>query len=517
MSQNVKNIAVVSLSTVGSRLLGLVRDALIFAALGASVWSSAFILAFTLPNLFRRLFGEGALSSALVPVFSDVLQREGRASALGFFNHVFLRLCGGLVLVVCLGMLLLSFAAKGGAVPERWALGAQLSVWMLPYMLLICLAAIVSVVLNVFGRFAIAASTPVILNLSMIAALGWGMSHTAAPSELVLWLCAGVLCGGILQLALPSFDLVRQGWRLQVSPGASHQALHELWRLFLPGLIGAAILQVNILVSRLLAYTLNDTAASVLYLASRLMELPLGVFTIAVATVFFPLMAKSLTAGNSQGFVESFESGLRLIVAIAVPAGVGLVVLAEPILSALFEWGAFDLTAVLQTVPLVAIYGFGLPFYSVATFATRGLHAGKDMVAPVQVAAICLIVNAVLGVVLMQFWAERGLALANVLAAAIQAFLLWRALAAQYPTLKAARLCPALLRVLLAAGVMGLVCALGLSLLGTFAFADKSQAWIVVICLVPMGVAVYFSVLYWLKFEELHALRNLLPGASMRR
>jgi len=177
MFQNLKNIAVVSLSTVGSRLLGLLRDILIFAALGAGLWNSAFILAFTLPNLFRRLLGEGALSSAIVPIFSDVLEREGRSGAFRFLNQVFARLLLALIVIIGLGMLLLAWAASGNFLPERWVTGAGLAVWLLPYMLFICLAAIISSGLNLVGRFAVAASTPILLNLSMIGALaaasGW--------------------------------------------------------------------------------------------------------------------------------------------------------------------------------------------------------------------------------------------------------------------------------------------------------------------------------------------------------
>lgn len=286
MLKNLKNILVVSLSTVGSRVLGLVRDILIFAALGASAWNDAFILAFTLPNLFRRLLGEGALTSAMVPIFSDVLHRAGRSEAFAFFNQVLLRLLTILSALVVGGMVLFGSLARCGLLTDRWTLGAELAVLLLPYMIFICLAAIVSAGLNLLGRFAVAASTPMLLNLAMIGALVAGMWLSDDQARIVYWLCGGVILGGLLQLLLPAWDLARQGWRPRVEQRASTE-MSELWRLFLPGLMGAAILQVNILVSRLLAYSLDESAVSVLYLASRLMELPLGIFTVAVATVFF--------------------------------------------------------------------------------------------------------------------------------------------------------------------------------------------------------------------------------------
>lgn len=510
MLQHLKNIAVVSLSTVGSRVLGLVRDILIFAALGASLWNSAFILAFTLPNLFRRLLGEGALTSAMVPVFSDVLERDGRAAAFGFLNQVLLRLFLGLLALVGLGMVGLGWLARaGGPLAGRWELAAELAVVLLPYMIFICAAAILCAVLNLLGRFVVAASTPILLNLAMIGALAAGMSFAEDTAVLVYWLCGGVLLGGVLQWLLPAWDLFRQGWRPRIErlPSAD---LGELWRLFLPGLLGAAVLQVNILISRLLAYTLEESAVSVLYLASRLMELPLGVFTISVATVFFPSLARAVAQSNPEGFADSLTQGMRLVVAISLPAGVGFWILGAPILESLFQWGAFEAGDVAATVPLLAIYGAGLPFYSAATFATRGLHAAKDMTTPVRVALLCLVVNAVGGVILMQFLGAAGLALGNVLAAVVQAVLLWGALSRGRPRVAAARLRRSIGQVLLGSLAMGVACWAGRGLIGALPFGPKPLSVIEVVLLVPAGVVVYFACLKLLRFEEMNLLGQLV-------
>ena len=516
MLQNLKNIAVVSLSTVGSRLLGLLRDILIFATLGASLWNSAFILAFTLPNLFRRLLGEGALSSAIVPVFSDVLEREGRSGAFRFLNQVLARLLLALIVIISLGMLLLAWAASGEFLLERWAMGAGLAVWLLPYMLFICLAAIISAGLNLVGRFAVAALTPILLNLAMIGALAAGLWLDADAARVVYWLCGGVLFGGLLQLLVPAIDLMRQGWRPRQEPQAG-AALSELWQLFLPGLMGAAILQLNILISRLLAYSLDESAVSVLYLASRLMELPLGVFTIAVATVFFPLLAKALSNHDETAFSAAFLQGLRLVIGISVPASIGLLVLGEPIIELLFLWGAFEQADVLATVPLLAIYGIGLPLYSAATFATRGLHASKDMRTPVRVAAYCLLINLFFGLVLMQFLGAAGLAAANVLAALAQSWLLWRALSAKRPAISFRALRPALSKVLLAGAGMGLLCALTWSCLAACDLNDKLSAALTVAVCVPGGVIIYFTLLYLLRFEDLATLKAMFLNYWSKR
>jgi putative peptidoglycan lipid II flippase len=516
MLQNLRNIAVVSFSTIGSRFLGLLRDILIFAALGASLWNSAFILAFTLPNLFRRLLGEGALTSAIVPVFSDVLKSEGREAAFRFFNQVMFRLLLALLFIILLGMGGLWWASKSHWLPDHWALGAELAVCLLPYMLFICLAAIISAGLHLLGRFAVAASTPILLNLAMISALAAGIWLDAGLARVVYWLCGGVLVGGLLQLLLPAFDLMRQGWRPRIEL-RGEAALAELWQLFLPGLLGAAILQVNILVSRLLAYSLDESAVSVLYLASRLMELPLGVFTIAVATVFFPLLAKALSAGDEVGFSEAFLRGMRLILGISVPAGIGLITLGEPILECLFLWGAFERADVLATVPLLAIYGFGLPFYSAATFATRGLHASKDMRTPVAVAGLCLLVNLVAGLVLMQFFGAKGLAAANVIAAVIQSAFLWKALSRRNARVCYGRLLMAGLKILSAGVLMGLFCIYAAPWFGVLPVPGKLGALAIVAVLVPVAVVIYFALLALFRFEELEALKTLLKRFIGRR
>jgi len=508
MLRDIKNTAVVSLFTVGSRILGLIRDILIFAALGASRWNDAFILALTLPNLFRRLLGEGALTSAVVPVFSDVLRNAGRSRAFDFLNQVLVRLLLVLILLTVSGMLLLVLMVKCDLLSEIWVLVANLSVVLLPYVIFICLAAIVASGLNLIGRFAIAASTPMLLNGSMIGSLLIGMWLESEPGKIIYWLCGGVLFGGLLQLLAPVGDLAFQGWR-PTTGERLRKEMTELWELFVPGLLGAAILQVNILVSRLLAYSLDESTVSVLYLASRLMELPLGIFTVAVTTVFFPTLARAASEHNELDFANKFSQGMRLIIGISLPAGIGLILLAEPVLE-LFKWGEFNSGNAVGTVPLIAIYGFGLPFYSAATFATKGLHACKDMKSPVRIAGLCLLINLISGVVLMQFLGAAGLAIGNVLAAIVQSGYLWRALTRHRNQLKESSFRYALLKILGASIVMGLFCVVGDEALLRVGLASKRYALVTVVFLVPCCAAIYFMILCLLKFEELKIITDRL-------
>ncbi len=507
MLKNFKNIAVVSLLTGVSRVLGLLRDVLLFAALGASHWNSAFLLAFTLPNLFRRLLGEGAMTSAMVPVFNEVLERDGRKAAFAFFSQVFLRLTVLLVVFCVSVILLLELLLKMGHFSPMWALWAELSVLLLPYMVFICLSAIVAAGLNVLGRFVSSVSTPILLNISIIGSLVTAILLGKRSEEVIYWLCGGVLLGGILQLLVPAIDLARQGWSLRFRSNEHSNELAELKELLLPGLMGAVILQLNIMISRVLAHSLNESAVSVLYFSSRLMELPLGLFTISIATVFFPLMAQSLATKGEKAFAESMASGLRLIIGISIPAAVGLMILNGPIVE-LLRFGQFSGDDGMATSVLVMIYGLGLPFYSAATFLTRGLHAGKSMRVTVQIATVSLLVNIVCSLIFMQFWAERGLAIANVLAAFVQSVLLWRALTQRREAVVFTALLPAFCKIILAAFTMGTICQAGLFLVRFFGMTGKLDALVTVLVLVPGGLIVYFGLLYLLRFEEMDHLRK---------
>lgn len=429
MSLRLRHIATVSGATFASRISGLLRDVFIYAQLGAGLLNSAFIIAFTIPNLFRRLLGEGALSSAVVPVFSGVLSKADREGAFAFFNRVITRLASLLIVISLIvmgvaGMTLLFTPPD----QNRARLGLELGILLFPYVIPVCLAAIFAAGLNVLRHFAVPAVTPILLNLCMIAVFAFGIFVAGASGKTaVIFLSLGVLFGGALQLLAPAAVLWRYGWRPHIDFSAD-PALTRLWQLFLPALAGAAILQVNLLVSRGLAYGLSEEAVSLLYLASRLIEMPLGMFTIAVATVVFPVIAGYFASGDHAGFRHAFREGLMLIMAISLPAAVGLVFAGRPILSLLFEWGAFTAEDVRRTVPVLAVYALGLPLYSAATLYTRALHAAHDMRTPARIAGWNLLINLILSLLLMVPLGVSGLALANVLAALCQTLLLRQAL-----------------------------------------------------------------------------------------
>lgn len=502
MARSLGHILIVSLSTFGSRVLGLLRDILMFAMLGAGPITSAFVFAFTLPNLFRRLLGEGALTSALVPVFSEELENGGKPRALGFLNQVMT--LTGLVLIglTLAGVLVLLCLWMIPDLETRFHMGALLGMVLMPYMLLVCLAAVMGAALNVLKRFAIHALTAVWLNLAMIIALGvfgWLLADT--QEQRVWYLCAGVLAGGILQVIIPVMALRQEGWRASLDFRRS-PAVNELIRVVLPAIAGAAIFQVNIVVSRTLALWLNEEAVSVLYLANRLVELPLGMFAVAVTTVIFPRMAQEVARGNMEALARAYEEGLRLIFAITIPAALGLALLREPILTLLFEWGLFDAQDADYTANVLLVFAIGLPFYSFATFATRGFHSLKDTRTPVKVAWLVFLVNLVLSLALMWEFGTVGLATANVVSVIVQSLLLHYLLGWKEHAFVEITLRLPMLKMLGSSVVMSGVCYGGLLLLRGVDLPEKAHAALSVCGLVPLSILVYFGVLWALRFEQ---------------
>ena len=509
MHSKVKHISIVSLSTLGSRVLGLLRDILIFAFFGVSVVNSAFILAFTLPNLFRRLLGEGALTSALMPVMAQELEETGKDKAFGFLNKVLSRLTLLLAVLVVLSIFALQCVPLLQQIPERWYFGAHLAAILMPYMLLVCLAAVFSAALNLLNRFAIAALSPVWLNIAMILGLGGlGSWLGSTPEERVYYLCAGVLVGGFFQLLVPAIALRREGWRFHWEPGKT-KALDEMVSLLIPGLIGAAVFQINIVVVRLLAFALDNAAVSVLYLASRLVELPLGVFTIAITTVVFPNLSRLAAKRAFTDFSKEFAHGIRLILAVTVPAATGLIVLSKPILALLFEWGAFNAHDVSLVTPVLVISAIGLPFYSMATMATRGFHALKDTRTPVAIGLCSFFVNLGLALWWMQIWGVSGLAAASVASACFQNIALRVLLMRKQPLIKEGRFWFPLIEIVAASKIMAVVVWLGMTygagLWGTGKWGNVFSVAITI----PVGVTFYLLFLKVFRFQEVYEIRDL--------
>ncbi len=515
MAGFLKNVSLVGGFTLLSRLLGLLRDVLFFACFGSSVAGSAFVLAFTLPNLFRRMLGEGTLSSAFIPVFSDTVEKKSLPAGLSLLNKVLSRLSILLALILACGAGVAAFSHSADWVAHpKWRLGMDLCAVTLPYVLFICLSAIVVGALNTRKRFAPGACSPIILNLVMIGTLAYaGLSRGLKDDELARVLCGAVLVGGVLQLLAPVLSLKRDaGLRPKFDLKGSKE-MSRISELFVVGAFGAAVAQVNVLVSRFLGYSLQDDGAvSFLYLSSRLVELPLGLFAIAVSTVIFPEMANLLAKDDRSGFRTAFVKGMRITLAMTLPAAAGLVVLAEPILTALFRWGRFGTQEVEAATPILALAVLGMPFYAVAGLFVRGFHARKDMKTPLRAAIVSLVANVVLGLSLMFTWGAIGLVAANSLAAVLQSAYLWSCwrTVSQPPTGDEDVPRYHIVSIVAAGGAMTLAVYAGTYLFDTLSASaepyGRQEAWTRLAALIPLGVAVHFVALGIFGFPEASAL-----------
>ena len=513
--KNIADILIVGGTTVGSRVAGLCRDMLIYFLLGMSMYNSAFLFAFTLPNLFRRLLGEGALTSALIPVLSAELENKGRSAFFALINKVASRVLLVLVALTFVGCSVLLSMDAFLELDPRWHLAFKLGALLFPYAFLVCLSAVCGGALNNLGRFGTVAMTPIVLNICMITSLGFaGFWLGLDKLGTVLWLCGGVLVGGFLQFAMPARALFKEGWRPILDFQGSPE-LRRTWELFLPGVVGASVLQFNLLVSRLLAFAVEQGGMAVLFLASRLVELPLGIFSIAVITVIFPQISKFHTQGDVAGFRDSFGRGLRYILILTLPATVGLFVLAEPILNLLFGWGLAKGEGIARTVPVLQVSVLGMPFFSAVALYTRGYHAQQDMKTPLNSSYQAVVVNLVLSVVLGMVFqlGILGLALAGVLASAWQCLYLWSRSGIPLPGVGAT-----LIKVLVSTAFMGMTCWLawlGVSRWLNLTLVDwldpeKLNSLIAVVGIIPAGVFIYGSCLWLLQLEDLQAVKNLL-------
>lgn len=507
MAGPLKNIVKISSATVGSRALGFARDAATMAFLGLSAVNAAYTFAFTLPNLFRRLLGEGALSSAMIPIFAQTLEKSGEKAAFDFLNKVLTRAAILLAVLTLAGMAAAFAASRADMQTQRFLLGAGYSAVLMPYMFLICLAAVFGSALNVLGSFGVPSVGPILLNISIICGIFLGAR--AFPSDSIALgycMCAAWLVGGALQMLIPAAWTYRKGWRFKFDLGKSPE-LGELYALFLPALAGAAIIQVNIFVSKMLAMLLNDAAIPALYIASRLLEFPLGVFTIAVATVFFPRLSALKASENAAEHKREYAKGFLMTLAVAVPATFGLIAFAPDILAVLFQWGVFNARDVEICTPVVIAAVAGLPFFSIATFATRGFHSAKDTKTPVKISACSFAANIALSLALMHPFGAAGLAAANAGAAALQAHMLSSGLRKKFGALGISK---EALKIFAASSAMTAAAAAARCAAAGF-LEDKALALFSCAVIIPAAAAAYFAFLMLFKSK----LANAVPAAIM--
>jgi putative peptidoglycan lipid II flippase len=511
VSKNLKNIGIVAGATVFSRVLGLVREICTAAVFGTSVLNSAYVAAFTLPNLFRRLLGEGALTAAFVPTLSRELEQKRHEGAFSLLSKVASWLAVVTMGLVAVAVIVFSRADVWLATAQRWGiigpatverldLGARLAVILFPYMVFVCLAAAFSAACQVLGRFTEPALSPVWLNLSIIGALVLGGWWAWGAPERMNLLCLGVLLGGFLQMAVPAAVLWSEGWR-PVFDLRPDERVREIVRLMAPTVIGSAVYLINISTSRFIGLSLNDNAAIVLNLATRVMELPIGVFTAAIATVVFPMIARHAAREDWTALTSDYHKGMRLVLLVNIPAAAGLALLSEPIVRLLFQRGAFHAGDTALMTPILAIYALGLPFLSFTSLALRGFYALRDTATPVRAAGLSFAVNIGLSLVLMRWLSTAGLALASNLAVVGQAWYLQSRLTRKKGGFDLAPLWPSLGKIVFATLLMGVAVWAGARGAAWLPLGRKAADAVIVGGVIPLAAVLYGGLLWAMKIE----------------
>jgi putative peptidoglycan lipid II flippase len=457
----------VSMLTVASRVLGLVRDWCLIFMFGSVAWvTDAFLLAFTIPNLFRRLFGEGALSAAFIPVFVHKREQEGEKPASRLASATLTLLAAWTMAMAGAGVFLCFGLDQVFSENAQVSLTLRLTGVMLPFLCFICCSALMSGMLQSVRSFSVPALMPVILNLCFLSGFYYVYVYYGGVGDekTIYYVAYAVLLAGILQLVFQWPVLAAKRVALLPRFSLQDEGVRQVLKALGPTALGLGVVQVNVLVDNLIAYALSLQGAhganTYLYLGNRLMQFPLGVFGIAIASTVFPFLASHAARGDDKALLERVTSALRMVAFIVLPAGIGLAVLADPLVRMIFQRPdlAFDNVAVYRTALVLGCYSAGLVFFSAQHVLTRVYYARKDYAAPVRIAVWMVFVNLALNLILIHApdlyrrwdveiygrWSlaaemfpsgealgEAGVALATSITALLNVLLLWRGLKAR--------------------------------------------------------------------------------------
>lgn len=436
-----RSVRIISVCTFLSRILGLARDMMCASIFGTSMVWDAFTVAFKIPNLFRRLFGEGALSAAFIPVFTEQIEKRGKDEAFAFVNVI------ATVLIIILGSIVLVGECSFFAIPrifqvqEKWQLVFKLLIIMFPYVFFICMVAFMAAVLNTLHHFVMPAFAPVVMNIC------WILGAVIAPytgntlDKMIYAIAVSTFLSGLVQVIIHIPVLRKKELYYRPVPRFSHPGLKLVLTRMAPIVFGLGIVQVNVLLDSIIAvgfsspqgssshfsfagltvhFPMKAGAASVLYYSDRLIQFPLGVFGIAMATAVFPLFSTHAVREDWNNFSVAFNKALKFILLIGIPASLGIIVLREPIVDLLYRRNQFDAESAYRTSRVILFYAIGIWAYCGLHVLIRAFYSVKDTVTPVKVGAMCVGLNLILNLSLIWVLQEGGLALSTAISAIAQ-------------------------------------------------------------------------------------------------
>jgi putative peptidoglycan lipid II flippase len=523
--QILKSASIISLVTIVSRVLGYVRDQRITDLLGTTLSADSFVLAYRIPNLFRRLVGEGSMTASFIPVFTGYMADKTREEVWDFANRLFWTLALVLAIITVFGMVFSPAvvhtftSSSSGAV--HWDEAVYLNRIIFPYVFFIGLAALAMAILNCFHIFAVPAATPVFLNLSIILfSVSLVSRHFAAPA---ISLAIGVLVGGALQFLVQVPMLVRQGMRFDFGISFRHPGIRAVGRLMLPGFFGIGIAQINFFVDTFFATASRMPRGSLtsLYVADRVMELVLGGYAIAVATAILPMMSHQASARDFDQMKRTFGFALRIVSFITVPAALGLMILREPIIRVLFQHGHFMAESTRLTARALLYYAAGLPAFAAVKLIVPAFYSTKDTKTPVIVAALALVLNVVLNTVFLFFLFRKfqngSPALATSLSGYFNFFALFAIFRLRFGRLGTIDILRSFGKISLCSAIMGVACWVGLRYTQAAMNARFLIALLVFIGLLTGATALYLG-LAWIfrchEVEEVYGIAVRRRGAE---
>ncbi len=505
-------IATVSGITMISRCLGFTRDIMIANVLGAGPLADIFFVAFKLPNLFRRLFAEGAFNAAFVPQFSGILQESGRVQARDFAEQALAVLLWSLLIFVILIEIMMpwitfGFAPGFATIPEKFNLAVLLSRITFPYLLFISLVSLMSGLLNSLGKFAAAAATPILLNICLIGAILWLVKFTSTPAHALAF---GVVIAGAVQLFWLLFHVGKAGIKLRLLIPRFTPAVRTMLRRIVPAAVGAGVYQISLLVDTVVASLLPTGSISYLFFADRVNQLPMGMIGVAVGTALLPLLSRQLSAGDSAAAIQTQNRAIDITLFLSLPAAAALIVIALPTISVLFERGAFGPTETMATASALAVYATGLPAYIMVKALTPAYFAREDTSTPVKIGLLAVLVNLVLNLVLMGPFQHLGIAAATSASAWLNTILLAFVLFRRGHFSVDTRLKSRLPRMVFATVIMALFLYLGMNGLNEMLAGGQLEKCMALFLLVSGGLIVYFAISIFIGVADKADLKRIL-------
>ncbi len=519
--QILKSAGVITFITIISRILGYVREQRIAFVLGTTLSADSYYLAYSIPNLFRRLVGEGSLTASFIPIFTQYLHEKPKKEVWEFANRLFWTLAMVLAALTALGIVFSPYLVRlltlFSAPTTQWDLAVHLNRIIFPYLFFIGLAALSMAILNSFHVFGLPAATPILLNVAIIAAsFPLFLRYFSEPG---VALSLGVLLGGALQFLIQVPQLRGRGMNFDFGVSFSHPGIRSVGRLMVPGFFGIGVYQINFLVDRVFATAAKMPQGSVasLNFADRVTELVLGGYAIAVATAILPMMSRQAAEQDVTGLKHTLAFSLRIVSFITIPATVGMMILARPIVEVLFQHGRFTEESTALTSWALLFYATGLPAFAAVKLVVPAFYSTKDTKTPVVVAAAAVLVNVLFNSLFYRwffdFFRNAGPAFATALAAYFNCVILLWIIRRRFGEFAERPMFSSFVKIGLCSAAMGVFC---WGMVRVLHFEQMLRLWQRIgtfVIIISAATGLYLALAWMLRCEELHEVY----GVARRR